>query len=489
MDFKMLIEKCESDLRAGRIGRAAHALRGLRGKEIPRPLILTFANLCRRSQLDNQSLRLLAPFVRGKGPTTRPDPAEAAEYAAALQKVGAVREAMALLKPIDPGQVPLAPLFLAFCHFREWEYALAIPLLEDYIARAPSPYLKLVGEMNLAAALVVSGQTIEALQATSGLIEITGRLGYSRLLANAHELRAQIHINREEWWDARLNLNLGHAALGSENSPDGFFLRKWTAILNALENGECAELDNFRTEAYGRQDWESCREADFYSLKIRFDEQLFQHLMFGTPFEGYRQRVLTGLQATWSEREFTLGPTDGAKFLVKSGQFIHSKASPPSKLIHQLVAALLHDLYRPRSIAELFAAVFPGQHFDVFSSPNRIHQLLARLRQWIGENQLPLAVSEMNGHYRLEQTGSLALVLSRDLPVAEGHLIQLDLLMNHFGHQPFTSQQAQARLGISPSGFKRFARWAMSQQKLRRSGQSRAIVYRFQPDESRQCAA
>lgn len=471
-----LIQACEADLRAGRISHAAARLRTVKTTEIPREHRMAIANLCRRAQMDYQALKVLAPVVRpDRAISAAPTAEEQAEYAASLLKIGAVHEALAILENVQ--DVPSAMLFKSFCHFRRWEHGMAIPLLTAFIAKAPSDYMKLVGQVNLAAAYTTTLQFKLAGEILDEAIPYAQREGHKRLWANAHEIRAQIHIHEGRYNEAKHDLTIAGTELNEVG--DALLIRKWTAIALSLQTGSTAALDQFREEAVSHRDWETMRDVDYFQLRVSFDEGTFGHLLFGTPFSEYRERATSGLDRQPVAQEFIWGSSTAPRFYLSTGEVEGMKVSAPGNTVHQLLAVLLSDLYRPWSIGSIFAELFPREYFDVFSSPNRVHQLLWRLRRWFESNGVPVELTEYDGQYRLELKGEFAFVLPLQKVTLDEQEIYLRKIQTLFGRNiTFSSRDVQNKLGISSSSFKRLASWALEHKKIVRMGASRATVYR-----------
>lgn len=471
-----LIKACEADLRAGRISQAAAQLRNLKPSEIPREFRLPLANLCRRAQMDYLALRILSPVVRPEKITTAPTAEEQSEYAASLLKIGAVHEAIAILDGIHG--LPSAKLFKAFCHIKRWEYQKSIPLLEDYIAQAPSDYQKLVGKVNLAASFAATLQIEKAHTLLTELIQLTHNEDHLRLWANSHEIRAQLYIYQGLYDQAQRDLELASSAL--KDSGDGLLVQKWSAILVALQSGDTKVLAEFREQAEKNRDWESLRDVDFFQLTINHDDHLLSRLVYGTPFEFYRSRVTSHLGRQPSSQNYIFGSENSPRFILATGEVEGMSISAPGNTVHQLLAVLLSDLYRPWSVGSIFAELFPGEYFDVFSSPNRVHQLLWRLRRWFESNQIPVVLTEYDGQYRLELNGDFSFVIPSHRVTLDEQEIYLRKIQSLFGQQStFSSREVQEKLGISSSSFKRLASWALENKKIERMGASRATVYKI----------
>jgi hypothetical protein len=463
LDFQALIYECEDDLRAGRIQHAAARLRPLQIAEIPRPFARTMASLFRRAHLETFALRVTTPLMKGddpEGPATEP---EIIEHAAALIQLGSVNEGSESLRPLDPEKNPEVLYWLAAAHAYRYEFFDAIPLLCRFNESAANTPNLHSGLALLAKAYTFCGDHSAAFNIVKSI--------EARDAITARVLRAQGHIEQR---------NFAAAKSESAGIHDAYLMQKWEAIATAFESASTAPLSAFRPRAQEHKDWETVRELDRYELEILFDAEKFHHLLFGTPFAAYRDYVLARLKRKWNEDSYRLGATEAPAFILHTGEFKNHQAAAPSKMVHQLLAALLRDFYRPWSIGALFSELFPDEHFDVFSSPNRVHQLLWRLRKWTEANHLPLELIENNGLYSLHRSDAFAFVVPREGLRVDENILHLRQLQSHFHDKPsFTPREAQVCLNISASSFKRLAQWGLKEQKLQREGASRATVYKL----------
>lgn len=480
IDHLQLLEQCESYVRAGEDSLAVRELSRLECADIPRALRLGYANLCRRLSLIAQGLKILSPVVlqnrdfRGRAPSA----AETAEYAVLLQRTGAVSEALRLLQSLDPREWPQTRLLQAFCHFNRWEYEAALPLLHQYLDSPIDAYARFVGQVNQAAALIVVGRLEEAEPLLAGMLQRTQELGHHRLRGNCFELRSQIHLSRGHFSKARLDLEEALEVFKGVGGLDSFFAMKWQAVLDTLESGDPTKIAPLIETAKQRRDWETVREATLFAQKACFDRQGFHHLYFGTPFPGYRDRIERYLGQKPSREDFILGSESAPRLDLETG--LGGVELKGGSKIHQVLAALLRDLYRPQSLGGLFDELFPGEHFNVESSPNRVHQLLARTRRWLVQEGLAVRVVEDQSHYALQVQGDFAFRLSIQTSRPDVDQVRLQTLRARLPVGPyFTSAEATSILALSSSSFKRWAARAVEDGHLQRLGSGSGMLYRF----------
>lgn len=458
MNFQALIAECENDLRAGRIQQAANRLRPLQVTEIPRAQAQAMASIFRRAGLETFALRVTTPIVAGNDA----GPGEIIEHAAALIQMGAVSEGLEYLQPLNAEKYPEVHYHQAVAYAHRYEYSEVIPLLNRY-AEVSSTEHRVQGLRLLAKAYLYTKDESAALNTCKLLDQAAPEA--------AATIRAQVYIKQGNFAQAKAEIQKG---------ADAYNTQKWSAVIHALESGSTQSLTEFKARAHEHKDWEFLRELDRYSLQIHFDADRFNHLLFGTPFAAYRDQVTAHGNRQWTDENFVHGAAEAPAFILHTGEFKNFQADAPSKMVHQLLAALLRDFYRPWSIGALFAELFPGEHFDVFSSPNRVHQLLWRLRKWSEASQLPIELVEHNGLYSLHKSDSFSFVVPREGLRVDENVLHLRQLESHFRNKPsFTPREAQACLNISASSFKRLAQWGLKEQKLRREGASRATVYKL----------
>jgi tetratricopeptide (TPR) repeat protein len=484
-----VIEECEAALRAGQAQIVAGLLARVNTAQISRANILPLSNIARRAGCFTYGLKLLAPLTdpdrnKWKSPATAP---ELAEYAVLLQKIGAVEESGALLSSIekhaDSHLAPEAHLYRAFFHFHRWDGESAVPCLETYLTHDLEPYLRLVGRVNLAAALVSSGRHEVAERLLGETIEVAREQGHTRLLGNSLELRAQAHLLTGRYDSAAADLDSATALLATEATPDEFFVRKWRGILKSLRDGSQESLHALRAEALERKDWESVRDADFHLLKIRFDEKRFDHLYFGTPFEAYRKRLGREFSRLPKAAEYLLGGTEGAPvFDVASGRFSgppHLDVLEPGSHCQRMIEALLKDFYRPIRIGGLFSALFPTERFDVFSSPGRIHQIMRRSRRLLEDSGLPVTIEceSPAAGFRLEAKGPISFRVGLDRQLAGRFEIMFRDLKNKVDSRGFTSAEGADAIQTSVSTFKRLASWAQERGLIEKVGAGSGTFY------------
>lgn len=478
-DFPALIHECETALRAGRAAEVNAKLMNIPPSAIPRPHRRAIANLLRRIGKISHGLRVLAPVAKEDRAGAKATPHEMAEYAILLQRYGSVREALSILDRVSAQEVPHALLFRAYCHFNRWEYGAAVPHLRSFLELNRDPYWDLGGKLNLAAAHVALAQFAEADTLIPELLDESKKQNLKRIEGNCLELSAQICIEKNDFRGARKNLKAA-AGLVQGTGLDELFIRKWTAFANGLQQKDISPIMKFRGEALRQGDSESVREADLYKLKLRFEERDFNHLAFGTPFADYRRRIFHSTGRFPVISHYLFGKTASPCMDLESAKIEGAGGDlKPGSQVHRVLSLLLLDFYRPVGVGAMFAEIYPREHFDIHSSPNRVHHAIRRTRGWLKDNRIPVEIAGHGNKYSLHIRGGFSFRLSYTRGPRDWHETQLENIRRLFPEgADFAAQEARRRLGLSVAAFRRLAKWAVEQGHLERTGHKSTTSYR-----------
>jgi hypothetical protein len=490
--FADLIKDCDLAMRSGHFGLAREKLEGLRPAKVPRAMRSPLAQLCRRAGLLKLGLRLLTPVAHSAlgASQAAPSEIELAEYAVLLQRAGVVHEALATLARLEPARLPEVSLYRAYCHFNLWEYEKALPELERFIATRAPDYLRLVAQVNLAATHIALDANDKASIVVEEALRSAREGGNARLIANCLELRAQIHLSRSSYNAARADLELAKSVLDTAGTLDELFMRKWLAVIVSYETGSAEPLQEFRVLALARGDGDSVRQADRHLLDVEFSRGLFEHLVFGTPYEAYQQSIFQKFAQVPSSGVFVLNRGADTVLDTTTGQVALRAGAPGNGSlarvrletggqIHLVLHALFRDFYRPVNVGGLFSELFPDERFNIDSSPLRVQKAVQRTRDWLKESKLPLEIATEDGFYRPVLGSSLGIKVDLQRARPEWNKTQLTLLRSEFsGEAYFTAKEARTALGLSEAVFKRFAATLVTEGRLEQSGQSSSRLYR-----------
>lgn len=465
MDYGKWVKQADLDLREGRGSRIGENLSQIKRSKIPRRWLKSVAAICRRAGMFAEGLKMLTPVIyplhKGDEPASVE---ERAEYGALLLKYGSTREAGLWLNqlPVKPGSEIV--LFRAFCSMAEWDYSSAAGELTYYLMGDVPEYQALIARVNLAACLVANEEYSKALELLNFNIASARAQQAFRLEGNCLELRAQTHIYRGEWKEAEENLNLSAKLLGQDPGNDLLFIKKWKAILDAVRSGSLESVESVYEEARRKNHWESLRDLDRFRLRVRFDQPLFDYLLFGTPYRHFRSRVLRELNLSAPATVYRWGSLDGPAIQVNTGEV--DVGGGFDRQVLNVLAALSRDFYRPQRVGELFSALCPNQHFDIFSSQNRIAKIVSRTRQELRDSDIPLSIENSSGAHRLVRTGPVSLLLSYERGNAADPVFAK--LQMAFPNQRFSAVEACQVLSMSRQRFQRWFKNAESASKIRK---------------------
>ena len=476
-----ILEQCETAIRDGDLVRAGRLLEKLEVSRVPRRLRLPFSKLCFASDKHPTGLRLLGPIVRPKhAPQKEPaTPHETAAYASHLLLLGNVDEALKLLAEIAPAAAPEALLYRAYCHMIQWDSAKAVECLSKLIAIAPDKALRLKARLNYASALRGVDRQGESIEVLTEIIAEAEAAGDRQLLADCLSIRGECYKDRRQFPEAQNDFAQA-LAIGGDTGSRGNIVLRSRAFIHGLQKNDEDPLLLARAKAEADKDWIALREIDFERLLIRYDEELFSHVYFGTPFQSYRERMCRDLGKQPTRTHYVLGRKSDPRLDLETGALDGKPILNPGKKVHQLLSVLLRDFYRPLQLGALFSGLFPGEYFDPDSSPGRVHQAVLRARRWIAQKRLPLEIREIDGSYRLAITGEISIRIPAEkleLSTHQTWLTRLRPLVR--GKTTFTSQEVSRFLGVSLSAAKKFLVWAEQSGHVAREGYNRFTAYRL----------
>jgi len=488
--YDILLPKIEEWIRHGNSALARNHLRKVLPAKVPRNFALKLASLSRRANIPLISLRVLYPIVR----ETRRSPVlassiEKAEYAASLIKIGASVEAVAILDSIEHSDLPEVSLYKAFACITQWNYAGAIPLLRDYVSSTSiSEYERAVGKVNLAAALVHGQGYEEAETVLQALLEFTQRGDYKLLYSNALQISAQNAFGQEQWTKAARALDKAEKAVSGASAFDQFFIQKWKTILHSFKHGNernsILQLRGFRQKAVGIGHWETVRDCDWLDALITENEKLFIHVFYGTPFEGFRQKMREDYPKQVNvplEYLYNVGNGDGEKVLdlfqgIMEGE---KKGLKVGQSLHQLLVVLASDFYRPLRVAEIHSVLFPEAFFNPNSSPTRIYQVVKRLRAWLVSSRIPLQIDSVSGAYHFESKRGVGIRLRDQSSLKHRADPYLKRIEDKWTDTPFSVQEVGRHLKISSSTALRLVNEGIQSRILSKSGKTSKVRYSF----------
>lgn len=481
------LAKIEELIAQARGEAAQEALKGLRRNTIPQELIRDAAMLARRASLPQLALSFLRPVVRPTKKMLRPPtPEDAVEYAASLLRVGIIKEAQDLLRPVPAEVVPISLLYRAMLCFKEWNYAEAVPLLRSYLDLETNEYRRFNGKLNLAGALVFLEQYGEAETLLNEILAFSRERSLSLLEANCLQYLGALCFYRLQWDEALEWLEKSATLLKNMPGLDALFVKKWIALTRFYKSNATAvtlkEVHQVRKEAQAHGHWETVRDLDFHEAKLTQDTTLATYLYFGTPFQSLKDKIRKAFPHLDTNQAFALelgGVQKGPRLILNIDE--ENETSKGSYLkagqsMHRLYRTLLSDFYRPFGIVALFEKIFPGEFYTGETSEHRVRQAIKKLRKWFEQNHVPLLIEPIEGEYKLSANKPCA------IPIHGAVLTQtefrMDFLFSKLG-QEFMIKDASYALGLSRRSALLVVQNGISEGKIEKISMGRTTRYRF----------
>jgi hypothetical protein len=417
--FSEKLNEIDILIRAGQHVRAKAVFQGVwfeRGR-LPRAAVLIAASLARRLSLPAAGLALLHQHVRPSENSARFTSAassqERAEYAACLIRIGAVDEALNLLDEISVEESPSSLIYRAFALTSRWEYEAVRVVVERFLSLRtshPDPYQTLIARANLAQALAYLGD-LTALSVIETALEEAKRERACFLMANLFILKAHVHVGERAWHEAASALSAAEERLAGSETIDAFLIRKQRAIieLHRSQGAKTAELQAISQEAQLRRHWESVRDCAYNLAIATHSVRLARHVYFGTPYRYFHERIARHFPGLETDQPYRL-PLEGGGTSQSPTKTLDISLSAAAfgqhgmkfgQVPHRLLRILSEDFYRPKRSMEIFARLFPGEHYSPEYSSDRFHQACRRLRQQLAAKKIPLMIQKSAGFYDL----------------------------------------------------------------------------------------
>lgn len=373
-----LLASFDKQIRAGQGKTVRKILESTPKKKIPRAQLAQWAWLAWRVGAPDLGIAWLNGIVRPKARSpVAATPRERAEYAACLTRLGALGEALDLLKTVSPKDVPQAILYQVFALVAQWRYGETIPRLERFLDVAPSDYDRQIAGVNLAAALIFEKDYDRAISLLEKLEKETAAANHQLLWGNVQELRSSVFVHMGKWKLALKECEGARAKLEKHGGVFALLIEKWTAVAELgrapFAPASARALTQVKARAAALGHWESIRDCDRFESVILRDSDLLRKLYFGTPYDEFRARILSDFPArvdVTGDYERVLGEgTKGKGVSLDLGKWVGEMK--PGRQNHRCLSILASDFYRPFRSAQLHALLFPGAFYNPHSSRHR----------------------------------------------------------------------------------------------------------------------
>ena len=485
MEYEVALNDLEKLLRSGQHLVVRKKLSKWDISKVPRRFFVRIADVSRRAKKPSISLKVLYPIIRGDEFTqSAATDGELLEYAATLQSIGATREAYKILENLTSLENPRAYLYLGINHIKHWEYSQASSFFENYLKCEITDYQKLVGKVNLLSCFVYEERYKESEFLIDEMQEVLLKKEHLQIKATVLETQAQMLFKQSLFRETENCLHEAQKLLKGSGSQRLFFIQKWQILLQAKKNKNPKLIKNLRELAFGLRNWETVRDCDIHLASFNGDFNRLCHVYFGTPYKSLREKILIRYEKNISiPEEFLLKNEIESDYSGTSLSLIDGPVVDMGPTLYKLLLRLTLDFYRPVPLCHLHAEVYAGEHFDPYSSPNKVHQIIRRLRAWFKANGVPLGIEESRSFYKLIFLKPYAIRLSqnREQSCLENEKInpKLDLLQKLYGTNLFSAKQAREKLDIPLVTMSRIMKQLLEEGRVERVGRGPQTLYRL----------
>lgn len=445
------------------------------------------ARLANRNHAYVLALRILHPIIREDREKTAEAGSESLNiYATSLMWIGALEEAQDCLHRIKGSTDAL--LTEAFVHFARWDYQKSMPLLLKYVnSPKTSPYQKLVGQINLLAALIAVGNLKQAIVVYEPLIaELKANSNYKLLYGNCLELRSQIEILENRFESALAYLAQSEQSLSDQPGRYLLYVNKWRALAQlGLAPNDPMALDallKVKAEASELKNWETIRDCDFHLARLNQNQDLLQRILLGTPYQGYHTRVqsLFGISvnesrtlqycpAQASDKPESIG-LDLNK--ISENSFLNSTSWP-------LLQIMTKDIYRPPRMGVVFSGLYKNEYFDPFTSPQRVRNSIFRFNDWAGQTKCGFRIRIGSGDFQFVGPAGLGIVSTQRERTLESWQAALKVFKTQNDSRSFSTSDLAKVLGITQRSALQILKKALASNKVQKIGNGKNSRYIF----------
>jgi hypothetical protein len=423
------IIKFEKLLTQGKAKEVSKLISAVATSEIAPNHILQLTRQARKSHKTEIAMLLLRQYLDFSNLMNSDNyPELQIEYAACLIKKEISTAAIQILNKFDYSIFPQILLYQSLGHFAEYNFHLAIPLLEIYCnCDNISYHEKLAGFLNLAMALLYNCQFEQAQTVLTKLIPQLSDLSVLTLLAQCYLLLAQVHLHLGNYKNANISLSNSEKTINRFHMPDQLRRKKWKLVIWSLQNRSKIEFyaekfRQLRVEAKTLNDFETIRDLDaWYSVLVQ-NQDLFQFVFFGTSSLSYRKCIFSSFGEKINIPDYyykTLGKTKNTNAIPKFDLFLTEKDNivqtfALSANTNRLSQLLCTDFYRPFSLCKIFNQLYPLEIFDPLTDPQRIYEHVRLTNILFREKQLPLKINSTATGYILNSTEPCKLLIPID---------------------------------------------------------------------------
>lgn len=454
-----------------------------KGKALPRPHVLPFAQLCRRASIPELGLTALRPFVcpTGRQLGKAASEAERTEYATILIRIGLCNEARNLLSNATTKSSTEVVHTLAYLNSKRWNYPAATKYFLEYTSRSElDSYALQIGRLNLAMSLTFEEKLDHAEDVIQSVLNSKEAKSFDLVKANALRLFGVIAFHKGDHKEAIRLLKLSSDAFPESNSIDLFLNEKWTAIVNycvsRASNESREKIEAVRKKAVQLTHWESVRDIEYHTAAFDGDENKLIYLYYGTPYEHFRNRITRKFPNLKIPKSLVWRPS-GNSNLAKHVFDITQCNLKVGHASHRLLSILSSDFYRPFSTVDVFDHVFSEENYLPGSSESRAYQIISRTRLWLKAEKIPLEIVSIGNGVRLMEK-DCAVVVQENSTGEEQDYYRLEMIRFKLGDS-FSVSEAVPLFDVSRRTVISLITNAVNEGVLIRTGKGKNTRYTF----------
>lgn len=491
-DLKNKLNAIDELIRKGNQKEAERLFRQISYRDIKRDILVSYCDTARRLNLASLILKSLKSiyFLDREG-VSQATEQEKLYYAIGLSRIGAFSESKKLFSEINHNITPEVLFYSAQNDMIQWDYTSSEKKLNLYLKRPLSFYQKLVVQVNLLASNIGGLKFSKAHDTLSILLgvfkdaqnsETNDRKNVQLLYFNTIGLAIQLYYLSGDYDKALDFCKTSHIIIPGLQSRYEFLIKKWNLILNLKKDkSQITQFHQFQGEVLRMKDWETVRDLDFFKASILRDDNLFLKLYFGSPFSSYRKRILSlytpdfeipnGFE--WilkNSNENSYKEKEYHNELFNEYQKVNNRnlfSFNNQKHLQKLFYVLTSDFYRPISWGTIFAELYPNEHFNIFTSYNRVYLNIKRLRKIFKVKLLPIEVVSLNGFFQIQSKKDLAIMTSLEYNPILTHESYFQKLQSVCEKEEILSvPELEVRMKIEGHKRRRFITWALKSKKL-----------------------
>lgn len=494
------LKNIDEHIRKAEFTEARKKIRTLKTSRFSAAEITQYSKLAVRLSEADLAYAVLKDYFVDVNTQSRHKPAfdDYVSFGLCIKMFGASEYALTIFDKVQDNKPKEYYIYKAITLFSLWRYTEAVPLLEEYVQlKSLSRYEKLIGQVNLSSALLFVESYDRAEKLLNEIIESCENENYFLLRGNAHEIKAQLFIQKKDYKSAEKELEKAAQFIKDEKSLYYLLVEKLRAVCRFAQNPEDAQalrrLNEIRSRASENNHWETVRDCDYYFAVLKKDLYLLHRLYAGSPYESFRAKLLKGFgnqvampdhyewlgtfPAHLNKENRTVPVLDLRNNEVKIGGSIIKKKS----LNFKILQALSHDFYKPIKPFQLYLEIFPDEKLDAFAARNKIFTCVSRLKKILTDAGHPLDIKTDDDGYRFDFTAPLKIIIEVSAMKSRSAGVQLAKFREFISDKEFSVRDFQEHLKYSLRTAQRLINQMCSVDELQKLGKGKSVRYKFNP--------